>query len=81
MVQKTRETYDGKGNLLSTQIIEIPDVPYDVARRLKFEQLDGEGMDAFRKEIAAIRAGQPETPEYAAYRLKTEEIKTQHRKP
>ena len=49
--------------------------PYDVKRMELLSQLDGEGMDAIRKEIAAIRAGEPETNDYKQYRLKVEKIK------
>lgn len=53
---------------------------YADKRRAELSPLDGEGMDAIRKEIAAIRAGEPETDDYRAYREKVLEIKNKHPK-
>lgn len=44
-------------------------------RRKELSKLDGEGFDAIRKEIDAIRAGEPQTSEYQEYRRKVEVIK------
>lgn len=57
-----------------------PHISYEIRRRKEFEHLDAEGMDAIRHEIAAIRDGQPESAEYAAYRGKIENIKNSHPK-
>lgn len=55
-------------------------LPYDVKRKRELEVLDGEGLDAIRKEIEALRNGDPETPEYAAYKAKVDTVKTKYPK-
>lgn len=69
--------YDGENFIEPSR----PEIPYDRLRAAEFSKLDGEGMDAFRKEIAALRAGLAEAPEYTAYREKIDAIKSRHPKP
>lgn len=60
---------------------ELATTEYKRKREAELAPLDGDGMDAIRKEIADIRAGQPESPEYADYRQKVQAIKDKHPKP
>jgi len=54
---------------------------YKDDRRSELSLLDGEGMDAIRKEIVALRTGLPETAEYAEYMVKVISIKDKYPKP
>lgn len=56
-------------------------IGYKEKRRDELSGLDGEGLDAIRREIAAIRAGEPETVEYKSYREKVEGVKKRNPKP
>lgn len=65
-------------DFIDPPIIDTRD--YKEKRELELHHLDNEGMDAIRKEIAAIRAGNPETPEYQIYREKVETVKRKYPK-
>lgn len=81
MVRKSYELYDDEGNVIEQSTVVFADIPYDRIRKEEFSKIDGEGMDAIRREIDAIRIGKPQTDEYLSYRSKVQEIKNKYPKP
>lgn len=72
----------GSGYRFKWDIISVPQPSYEEMRRIKFEPLDGEGMDAMRKELQALRAAVGGEPDEAVktYFDKISAIKALHPK-